>query len=122
MAMSSNTLDDLSPAEVARALEANEILLVDVREAHEYGTERIPGALLMPLSTFDPHALPVDSPRRVVLHCAAGKRSAMAAEMAQQAGIAVNAHMGEGMMGWKQAGLAVLQIQPSTGQMVRSKS
>ena len=44
------------------------------------------------------------------------------AAIAQQAGIAVDAHMGEGMLGWKQAGLATLQIQPSTGQMILSKS
>ena len=58
--------------------ESGEVLLVDVREPHEYAFERIHGALLYPMSTFDPKALPLEG-RRLVLHCASGKRSAMAA-------------------------------------------
>lgn len=119
--MSDMKLEDWSARDVAEGLEAKEIILVDVREPHEYGTERIPGALLLPLSTFDPKALPADGNRRVVLHCAAGKRSAMAAQMAQQAGVDISAHLGGGILDWKQAGFETLQIQPSTGQMVRTK-
>jgi len=115
------TLEDLDAQTVANGLEQGEIVLIDVREPHEYGTERIPGALLMPLSTFDAGALPTGGDKRVVLHCAAGKRSAMAAEQAEDAGVAVNAHLAGGLMAWKQAGLETLTIQPSTGTMVRSK-
>lgn len=114
-------LEDLSAEAVAKALEAGEIVLIDVREPHEYGTERIPGALLFPLSTFDPKGLPAGDGKRIVLHCAAGKRSAMAAEMAWDAGISIDAHLGSGILGWKQAGFETLQIQPSTGQMVRTR-
>ena len=53
--------------------DAGEILLVDVREPNEYAFERIHGALLYPLSTFDANALPREG-RRLVLHCAGGRR------------------------------------------------
>ena len=39
------------------------MLLIDVREPHEYEAERIPGALLFPLSTFDSGRLPPDGAR-----------------------------------------------------------
>ena len=55
-------------AEMVRAWwENGEILLVDVREPHEYAFERIHGALLYPMSTFDPKALPMEG-RRLVVH------------------------------------------------------
>ena len=49
---------DFTPARLRQGLEAGEIVLVDVREPGEYAAERIHGALLFPLSTFDPAALP----------------------------------------------------------------
>ena len=45
---------DLTPAEVARGIAENRILLVDVREPNETAVERYPGAVIVPLSTFDP--------------------------------------------------------------------
>ena len=66
----------------ARALKAGldrgEIQLVDVREAGEYAREHIPGASLMPLSTFDPAKLVREPGKRLVVHCITGKRSAQA--------------------------------------------
>lgn len=79
-------IETLDPREVSRLLEASEILLVDVREPDEFAAERIAGALLLPLSTFD-------------------------AASAPQA-----AHMGGGVMAWKAAGLPVIAIDPATGK------
>ena len=56
------------------------------REPEEYAAERISGALLYPLSTFDAATLPDDGPRRVVFHCGSGKRSLAAAERRLAAG------------------------------------
>ena len=49
---------DLSAEEVAAELASGRVLLVDVREARETSRERIPGSALLPLSRFDPAALP----------------------------------------------------------------
>ena len=112
-------MENWTPEQVSDALSQGEIILVDVREPHEYGNERIPGALLMPLSTFDPAALPVGAGRQVVLHCAAGGRSARAVEACQAAGLDVKAHLAGGIGAWKEAGLPYFRIDPPTGQMVR---
>lgn len=111
-------LDDLEPKQVHDLLQSGEIILIDVREPREYGTERIPGALLHPLSTLEPSSMPVDAKRRVVLHCAAGRRSAMAAMRCQDAGVNVDAHLAGGLGAWKSAGLPTIEIDPETGEIV----
>jgi rhodanese-related sulfurtransferase len=78
------------------------------RKPAEYAAERIQGALLYPLSTFDATALPADGTRRVVFHCAGGKRSLDAAEKRLAAASAHAAHMGGGIAAWKTAGLPVI--------------
>lgn len=101
-------VETLDATEVAQLLAAGKVLLIDVREPAEYAVERIQGALLYPLSTFDAKLLPADGARRVVFHCAGGKRSLAAAEQRLAAGSAHATHMGGGIAAWKTAGLPVL--------------
>jgi rhodanese-related sulfurtransferase len=96
---------DLRPEQIRAALDAHEILLVDVREPHEFAAERIHGAVNAPLSTFDPHRLPDAGGRTVVLQCGSGKRSATAIDQCRKAGRAVDAHLAGGIVAWKAAGL-----------------
>jgi len=97
-------LRNFSPAEVSGALARQEIVLVDVREAEEFQNVRIEGAVLRPLSQFDPASLP---PGTIVLQCGVGKRSAMAAEICAQAGVEVAGHLAGGIAAWAAAGLPV---------------
>lgn len=106
---------DLTPAEVKAALDAHEILLIDVREPGEFGAERIHGALNFPLSSFDPAALPAQAGRRVVFQCGSGKRSATAVGHCQKAGQGHDAHLAGGILAWKAAGLPVVSIDAGTG-------
>ncbi len=95
---------EVSPEQVAEWLERGEVLLVDLREAREYEAEHIAGAMLLPLSGLDPDCFPVLPGRRVVLHCAIGKRSLAAARALAAAGREVT-HMAGGLAAWKEAGL-----------------
>ena len=108
---------DISPDEVARLMAAGNIVLVDVREPQEYAGARIRGALLFPLSTFDPHALPAPSGRPVVFHCGSGKRSLSAIQACAEAGIAHTSHMQGGIQAWIMAGQPVITIDPATGRI-----
>jgi rhodanese-related sulfurtransferase len=113
---------DLSPADVFDALKAGKILLIDVREPAEYANERIHGALLHPLSTFEPKAIPTDGSRRVVFQCGSGKRSrsALDAFMAETGSVerAVDAaHLAGGIGAWKADGLPCVKINPATGRI-----
>lgn len=96
---------DLTPAQVKAALDAQQILLIDVREPAEFAEERIAGATNIPLSTFDPAALPEAGGKTIVLQCAGGKRSAMAVGKCQQANQVIETHLAGGLMAWKAAGL-----------------
>ena len=107
-------LKELTPVEVHDRLAAGEIALIDVREPAEFAAERIHGALLFPLSTFDPRLLPVGG-RPLVIQCGSGKRSAMAVARCQQAGVAVNMHMAGGIGAWKAVGLPVVTLDPTSG-------
>lgn len=95
---------ELDPAEVQAMVARGEIKLVDVREQAEHRSERIDGAVCMPLSRFDPAALPCEA-ALVVFHCLSGQRSAMAASLCQRAGVGAARHMRGGIAAWKAAGL-----------------
>ena len=69
------SVQDLTAEEVSKGMEEGAILLVDVREERETALERIPGALLLPLSTFDPMDIPDPQGKRVVFSCNSGNRS-----------------------------------------------
>lgn len=111
------TVQALEPQDVAHRLKEESIILIDVREPAEYAAERIHGALLFPLSTFDPHALPDPGKRSIVFHCGVGMRSAKAVALCQAAGIGHDSHMEGGLMAWKAAGLPVTSVEPSTGHI-----
>jgi len=110
-------ITDATPHEVRAWLDHHEILLIDVREVNEYAVERIHGALLYPLSTFDAAALPAEG-RRLVLQCGSGKRSLMAAHRLLEAGHAHVTHLAGGIQAWKAAGLPVIRVDPQTGRVV----
>ncbi len=93
---------DLDREAVKQGLSDGSILLVDVREPHEFAAGHIPGAVSNPLSTFDPSALPEG--RRIVFSCAAGVRSVRAMEFAQAAGRDIREHYKGGFKDWAAAG------------------
>ncbi len=96
---------DLTPQDVAHGLEQGRIVLVDVREPNETALERFPGAVLVPLSAFDPAAIPQPDGREVVFACRSGRRSVTASLAAQEQGFAYGSHLAGGILAWKAAGL-----------------
>jgi rhodanese-related sulfurtransferase len=96
---------DLTPQEVARGLDEGRMLLVDVREPNETALERFPGAAIVPLSAFDPAAIPDPQGREVVFACRSGRRSVTASLAAQEQGFAYGSHLAGGILAWKAAGL-----------------
>ena len=91
-------------------------LVVDIREPGELAqTGMIPGAVSVPRGMLefmaDPdspsHNPALDPERRVILHCAAGGRSALAADTLKQLGFTNVAHLDGGMTAWTEAGKPV---------------
>ncbi len=101
-------------------LDRNEIVLVDVRETSEYEQEHIAGALLLPLSSFDPEVFPSIPGKKLVLHCAVGKRSEAAGKMLLKQGHEKVVHMTGGIEAWKSAGYPTeFQILPPNEQAAK---
>jgi rhodanese-related sulfurtransferase len=96
---------DLTPEDVARGLAEASVLLVDVREPNETALERYPGAVIVPLSSFDPAQIPDPQGRQVVFACRSGRRSVTASQAAQAQGLPYDAHLAGGILAWKAAGL-----------------
>ncbi len=99
-------VQNLSPAEVAELVRQNQVVLVDVREPVEFFADRIEGAVLVPLSSFDPFRLPKGN---VVFMCGIGQRSRRAIQLSAGAGLDHHAHLEGGLAAWKAAGLPTTQ-------------
>lgn len=96
---------DLTPDDVSKGMAEGRYLLVDVREPNEVAVEAYPGAVVVPLSSFDPKSIPDPHGKQVVFACRSGKRSVTASLAAQAAGLAYDKHLAGGMLAWKAAGL-----------------
>lgn len=114
-------IQELSPAEVHTLLTEHGILLVDVREPQEFAAARIHGAVLYPLSSFDPLALPAHDKVRIIFHCGSGKRSALAVMRCQQAGLRHVEHMAGGIQAWMANRLPTIMLDPSSGGVIERR-
>lgn len=111
-------VQNLTVDEAAQELEQGDAVLVDVREPSERAQSGyIAGAVEAPRGMLefwaDPtnpyHREEFDPSRRIILHCASGGRSALAAAALQNLGYDNVAHMDGGFKAWKEAGRPVEQ-------------
>ncbi len=98
---------DLDRDTVKRGLSDDSMLVIDVRESHEYAAGHIPGSVSHPLSEFDPQAvaaLVAEDGRRPIFSCGSGVRSVHALMAAQNAGLDITEHYKGGFKDWCGAG------------------
>jgi rhodanese-related sulfurtransferase len=100
-----NEVENLTPDEVAAGMREGRMVLVDVREPNETAVERYPEAVIVPLSHFDPAAIPDPQGKQVVFACRSGRRSVTASLAAQDRGYPYKSHLAGGILAWKAAGL-----------------
>ena len=98
---------ELTAQELEVMLREDAAVVVDVREVDEFAAGHIPGAINMPLSSFQPSRLPDTGARKLVLTCLGGKRSAMALDKCGVAEAAVDTHLAGGFGAWQSAGLPI---------------
>jgi hydroxyacylglutathione hydrolase len=93
-------------ARAAAAASANATLLVDVRERSEWESGHAPDAVHIPYELIREraHELPLD--RQIVMYCASGIRSSLAASLLEASGRAA-ANMRGGFTAWRNAKLPV---------------
>jgi rhodanese-related sulfurtransferase len=76
-------------------------VFLDVREPQEWNLFRIPGAVHLPLGQIDESMTErIPREKKVVIYCASGNRSALAADQMQRLGYTDVASMAGGIKGW----------------------
>jgi sulfur-carrier protein adenylyltransferase/sulfurtransferase len=102
-------VEEVDPAEVSEHL-GNGVVLVDVRESEEWDRGHIPGAVHVPRGYLESRidAAVGDRDARVVLYCASGQRSVLAAHtLSSLLGFTNVASMTGGITLWKDRGYKV---------------
>ncbi len=97
-------VENLMIEDIKAGLASGTMIVVDVRETHEFEAGHIPGSVLVPLSVFQVADIPEAKGRRIVLSCRSGRRSLTAAAMAFEQGLAIDAHYAGGFLDWVQHG------------------
>lgn len=107
VAAAKSQIDNLDVDQVAKERDGG-ALIVDIREAGELAeTGKIPGSLHIPRGVLEFQAGQIDTGRRVILHCAAGGRSALAVLALAELGYENVAHLDGGFTAWKESGQPV---------------
>lgn len=113
-------IQEIKPDDLDEMIENHDdLLIVDVREPHEYAAGHIPGALSVPRGLLEGAAdlefkhrndtLSQARARTVVTYCQSGGRSALAADTLQQMGFDKAHSLSGGLDLWQAEGMAVVK-------------
>ena len=92
---------DIDAVEVKAKLDRREpLMLIDVREPHEYQICRIPDAKLIPLGELPKRVNELNTADEIVAHCKSGVRSAKAVDFLKTAGFRKVRNMRGGILAW----------------------
>ena len=95
-------MSEMTPEELKRRLDAGEdLLVIDVRDPHEYQIANI-GGQLIPLNDLPSRAGELDPNREIVVHCKMGGRGAKAADFLRQSGFRNVHNLAGGITAWSE--------------------
>ena len=118
LAEARKTVPEITASQAKEQLDRGEVdLILDVRESSEWDKGHIPGAVLAPRGLLEwyadptsPYAKPeltANRDARIVVHCAAGARSLLAAETLKKMGYSNAVSMVGGFNDWAKQGFPV---------------
>ncbi len=92
---------EITPEELRSKLESGEdIILIDVREPHEWEINRIYGSRLIPLSKLPEKVNELDQTREIIFYCKMGGRSARAVQFLRELGFTRVKNLAGGIDAW----------------------
>jgi molybdopterin/thiamine biosynthesis adenylyltransferase/rhodanese-related sulfurtransferase/molybdopterin converting factor small subunit len=92
---------EIAPRELKARLDAGDpLVIVDVREPHEWEISHIEGAHLIPKGTLAEHLPDLDTAAEIVLHCKTGVRSAQALLFLREMGYRKLKNLKGGINAW----------------------
>jgi molybdopterin/thiamine biosynthesis adenylyltransferase/rhodanese-related sulfurtransferase len=108
LALARDQIEEVTPQDLKRRLDVGEeVTLVDIRERDEFAQGHLPGAVFIPRGFLELQVEQVqyDRSKPIVLYCAGGVRSVLAARNLQEMGYERVQSLISGYNGWKNAGL-----------------
>ena len=100
---------NVDPAAVEALYQRDDVIILDVREDHEYKAGHIPGAALVPLGQIPNRLDEIPTDKTVIAVCRSGNRSNQATTFLRQQGFENVHNMTGGMNAWSQAGYEIEQ-------------
>ena len=105
--------DRLSPQTAAERMDAsNPPLVIDIRTPRERAEKSIDGSMHRPLNALREGLPDVARDRAIIVHCAGGYRSSIAASLLQRDGFTNVSEIAGGIAAWEAAGLPLKRIRP----------
>jgi rhodanese-related sulfurtransferase len=83
---------------------SDDVVVIDVREPHEYSAGHVPNATLIPVNSVYARREELPKDKDIIMVCAMGQRSALASEMAAAAGLTRLFNLEGGTDAWVKAG------------------
>jgi rhodanese-related sulfurtransferase len=115
-------VETIPVSEAVQQINRDDIVFVDIRDLPELERDgKIPGAVHASRGMLEFHVDPespyhkdvFSSGKKILLYCASGGRSALAAQRMQEMGLTAVAHVGGGLKAWKEVGGPVEPASPS---------
>jgi sulfur-carrier protein adenylyltransferase/sulfurtransferase len=99
--LSVNPATEITSIELKQRLDrGDKLIVVDVREPHEYQINRIPGSLLIPLGDVPKRYNELDPDDEIVMQCKSGVRSGKAADFLRSVGFKKVLNLKGGILDW----------------------
>ena len=98
---------EVSAAEAVQLINRRDAVVIDVRDAAEYGTGHIAGARNIPQAQLESRLKELEKAKSkpLIVACATGNRSRAASALLQKQGYAEVYSLQGGLAAWKQAGM-----------------
>ena len=102
-AAADSTVPQLTPGEAAKLIESVDTHFIDVRDAHERLVDSLPRSDHIPLNELIERGVPFPTSSQLVIFCATGSRSLLAAESLMKRGYEDVHNLDGGLSAWRRA-------------------
>ncbi len=102
------SLKHLTPDDLLPLLNAQDVMLIDIRNDHELVSGILPGAMHLPLGNLASSLDQLPQDKKLVFYCRSGVRSISAGEFALSQGWQDVSHLAGGILAWANAGHPII--------------